>query len=705
MKKTKKAISKKSKVRKMDGSSLSPQKELLKLLQQRFPEIFAEGKVNGDKLKQSLGEELDTNNERYGLTWAGKSECFRHIHETTTATLKPVKKESVDLDTTENIFIEGDNLEVLKVLQKNYYGKIKMIYIDPPYNTGSDSFIYPDRFKEEKDDYELRAGIKDEEGLLTKDGFWRKNSKDAGRFHSNWLSMMYPRLFLARNLLRDDGVVFVSIDDNEVHNLRMIMNEIFGEENFINTVSLLCKVAAGASGGGEDKRLKKNLEYVMIFAKDLGLFNTLTHAHSEKSLIDVINDMKNAGESWKYTSILLNSDERQFVKTIKDGSGEPIDIYKHSNVKRTTIGQVCKDENLSIEDAYKKYFSKIFSDTNAQSSIRARIIGAIKHLGANEMLEVEYTPRSGKYKGNKVAHYYISNTVRRVIWLSEVAEVNDDQIIKNEKLGTLWDKIEYNNIGKEGDVPFSNGKKPIQLIQTCIKLLLENENSIVLDFFAGSCTTAHAVMQLNAEDGGNRKFICVQLAEPLNPDDKEQEVAYEFCTKHKLAPNIADIGKERIRRTAKKIKNENKGKLDFDKNKLDLGFKVFRLEESNFKQWRENIKEPTEFKTHLMEMVDNVKKGAVSEDMLFEIILKNSRFDLNVKIEEKNFDSVDYYRLADGVEIICLADKVTKKLVEKVLKDKPERFTCLDIAFKNNDQLKTNTALQMEAEKIEFKVI
>jgi adenine-specific DNA-methyltransferase len=203
-------------------------------------------------------------------------------------------------------------------------------------------------------------------------------------------------------------------------------------------------------------------------------------------------------------------------------------------------------------------------------------------------------------------------------------------------------------------------------------------------------------MALNAEDGGNRRFMCVQLAEPCEKESEAYKAGYK---------TIADIGKERIRRAAKKIEKEIEGNLKFDKKMLDLGFKVFRLDQSNFKQWQENVKEPTEFKKRLWEMVDNVKKGAASEDMLFEIILKNSRFDLNVKVEKESFDVVDYYRLADGAEIVCLADKITKKMVENVLKEKPERFTCLDVAFKNNDQLKTNTALQMENAKIEFKVI
>ena len=244
------------------------------------------------------------------------------------------------------------------------------------------------------------------------------------------------------------------------------------------------------------------------------------------------------------------------------------------------------------------------------------------------------------------------------------------------------------------NLPFDNPKHR-ELLAKLVQFICEEED-IALDFFAGSCTSAHAVMALNAEDGGNRKFICVQLAEPCEQETKALKAGFK---------TIADIGKERIRRAAKKIKEENKGKLDFDGKKLDLGFKVFRLEESNFKQWRENVKEPAEFKKQLWEMVDNVKKGTASEDMLFEIILKNSRFDLNAKIEKQAFDGTDYYRLADGDEIVCLAEKITKKLVEKILKDKPQRFTCLDIGFKNNDQLKTNTALQMEAAKIEFRAI
>ena len=217
----------------MDRYSITPQEERLKALRSLMPEVFNEGKIDWEKLKATLGENINFSNERYVLNWAGKSDAFRVMQQPSSATLVPCREESVDFDNTQNIFIEGENMEVLKVLQKSYFNKIKMIYIDPPYNTGNDSFIYPDKFSETKEEYMRRVGDKDEEGYMTREGMFRKNSKENGQYHSNWLNMMMPRLYLAKSLLREDGVIFVSIDDNEVHNLRLLMNEIFGEENFV----------------------------------------------------------------------------------------------------------------------------------------------------------------------------------------------------------------------------------------------------------------------------------------------------------------------------------------------------------------------------------------------------------------------------------------------------------------------------------------
>ncbi|MGH2568571.1 MAG: site-specific DNA-methyltransferase, partial [Bacteroidota bacterium] len=263
---------------KMQGTSLNTPEEQLKKLQQLFPEAFSEDKIDWEKLKLTLGDDLTIADERYVLNWAGKSDAFRAIQTPTTATLKPQREQSVDFDTTQNIFIEGENLEVLKALQKSYYNKVKMIYIDPPYNTGNDSFIYPDKFSESKEEYLKRIGDKDEAGYLTKEGFFRKNSKESGRFHSNWLSMMYPRLFLARNLMRDGGVIFVSIDDNEVHNLRLMMNEIFGEENFAAELVWQKRV----SPANDAKWYSGDHEYLVVYAKSKDQWHPNRTKRSEK---------------------------------------------------------------------------------------------------------------------------------------------------------------------------------------------------------------------------------------------------------------------------------------------------------------------------------------------------------------------------------------------------------------------------------------
>ena len=249
---------------KLEGTSLDIKQVQIEKLQEAFPEAVTEGKIDWEKLRLTLGEDAVISGERYVLNWAGKTDAYRAVQTQTTATLKPQKEESVDFDTTQNIFIEGENLEVLKVLQRSYYNKIKMIYIDPPYNTGNDSFIYPDRFSETKDEYLKRIGDKDEAGYLTKEGLFRKNSRESGQFHSNWLSMMYPRLFLARNLLREDGVIFLSIDDIEVHNLRLILNEIFGEENFIASIIWEKKF----SPQNDAQYFSDNHDYILVYAKN-----------------------------------------------------------------------------------------------------------------------------------------------------------------------------------------------------------------------------------------------------------------------------------------------------------------------------------------------------------------------------------------------------------------------------------------------------
>lgn len=295
----------------MDGKSLDITGERLNKLKEILPDAFTEGKIDWEKLQATLGEDIELKNERYVLNWAGKSDAFRVLQSPTTATLVPCKEESIGFDDTENIFIEGENLEVLKVLQKSYFGKIKMIYIDPPYNTGNDKFIYPDKFSETRDEYLSSIGDRDETGYMTREGLFRTNSKDSGHYHSNWLSMMYPRLFLARNLLRDDGVIFVSIDDNEVHNLRLMMNEVFGEENFIEQI-----VWKKRSTPPNDKVIGASHEYITIYCKNFERVSLNLRPRTEEQLARYQNPDNHPKGPWTSGDLMANIKGGRYVKSL-----------------------------------------------------------------------------------------------------------------------------------------------------------------------------------------------------------------------------------------------------------------------------------------------------------------------------------------------------------------------------------------------------
>jgi len=577
---------------------------------------------------------------------------------------------------------------VLKLLQKAYFGKIKIIYIDPPYNTGKE-FIYPDKYAESLDTYLAYSGQIDDGGRK-----FSTNSDLSGRFHTKWLNMMFPRLYLARNLLANDGYICISIGEDEITNLRSLCNEVFGEENFVNCVSVLAKVSAGASGGGEDKKLKKNIEYILIFAKTIDEMNDVSHLYSSRPLIDVIDEMRNAGESWKYTSILLDRGTRTFLKEIQDGDGNPIKIFRRSGVKRTTINQVLKSEELSEKEAYRKYFEHIFSDTNAQTSIRTRVIDALGNLGNDEMLEVEYVPRSGKDKGNKVVHSYISNTIRRVIWLSDVAECNEDDILKKEKVGTLWADFDYNNVGKEGGVPFPNGKKPIKMIQRCLHIMKEN-NGIILDFFAGSASTGHAVWEQNTEDGGKRTFVLVQLPEKIDPSDGSQKTVVEFCRQNSVPLQIAAIGRERLRRAG----NELGGAADLlsgTSPNRDLGFRSYQLTKSNFRVWDGQTASSDEIGHQIQMHIDHLSGASSAESVLYELLLK-AGFPLTTKVQAVEMAGKKVFSIEDGALLICLEKEITSEQIDALAEANPLQVICLDEAFKGNDQLKANAVQTFKA--------
>lgn len=631
-----------------DGQSADIVSENIEKLKELFPDAFTEEGVNFDVLRQLLGDAdvLDEGEEKYGLNWHGKKAARQIALTPSSGTLLPKPESSVEWDETNNLFIEGDNLEVLKLLQKSYAGKVDIIYIDPPYNTDND-FVYPDKFSEGLETYLRYTGQK------TDDGSWSvsESGRDKlGRRHSNWLDMMLPRIKLAKNLLSNEGIVCVSISDIELANLRLILDDVFGAENFINIANILAKVAAGASGGGEDKRLKKNIEYVLIYAKNIGSLGPLAHLYKAEPLIDVVNGMREAGESWKYTSILLGADDRDHLGTIEDGDGNPIEIFKRKNVQRTTIKKVMSSEGLSEEEAYAKYLSSTFSDTNAQTSIRSRVIDFVGDLEDGEMLEVEYVPRSGKDKGQMVTHSYVSRTVRRVIWLRDVADLEDGRVIKKERLGTHWDHFDYNNVGKEGGVPFPEGKKPIGLIEQCLEIVA-NKDALVLDFFAGSGSTAHAVFSKNASDLGKRNFICVQLPEPISKK-KEYDAVRQFAVDNGLEPIISEISKERIRRAGAEHK--------FGAN--DVGFKVFELKDSNIRAWNPNR---ADLEETLLSHKEHLVEGRSEQDLLYELLLKRG-IQLTVPIEERQAAGKTIHSIGYGVLFACLDTSIAAAAVDDV---------------------------------------
>ena len=408
------------------------------------------------------------------LEWLTKDEDRKQSYLTPYRLVEPDEHYAYGDKSSGNMLIQGDNLEALKALLPLYAGRVKCVYIDPPYNTETaDPEHYDDNLE-----------------------------------HSQWLSLMYPRLEMLRELLSEDGSIWVSIDDNEGHYLKVLMDEIFGRANFVNEVSVKAKNTAGASGGGEDKRLKKNVERLLVYVKSYERgFQRFNEVNEETDLFELIEEMEAAGRSWKYTNILV--DPGQFIeqRTVLDGSGQEITVRRYGGLTRTNVRQVTTQETaISEREAYVKYFSRIFSDTNAQTSIRSRIIDEFKSLEPDELLIASYIPRSGRDKGRVVEHYYISPSIRRVIWLKDTAELNAKTIIKKDKIGTLWSGFNWNNVTKEGNVRFPKGKKPEALLQTILKLAT-NTNDLVLDSFLGSGTTAAVAHKMG------RRYIGIETGE------------------------------------------------------------------------------------------------------------------------------------------------------------------------------------------------
>ncbi len=603
-------------MQKMDGKSMDIVMENIEKLRVLFPDIFSEGKIDFEALEAVLGEYVEREDERYNFTWNGKSKARRIAQTPSTGTLRPTPEESKDWNTTQNLYIEGDNLEVLKLLQKPYHKQVKMIYIDPPYNTGKD-FVYKDNFKDNIKNYLEQTGQVDSEGnkLST-------NSDTSGRYHSNWLNMIYPRLKLARNLLRDDGVIFISIDDNEVANLRKVCDEIFGEENFVGNI---CHKARASISN--DKIISSNHNHILFYAKNL---NTL---FSNRKMIGLDPDLTGFSNP--------DNDER--------GPWKPSPVDGPGGAKKGNPYY----EFMGVE-GYFRYSKKTMEE---------------------------------KYKDNLIIK--TSNGLQQKYFLSQAK--------KSRKTDTTWwDDGGLTSTATRHLQKLMNDKsfdtpKPVELIIRMLKLTtFDNSEAVILDFFSGSATTAHAVMQLNAEDGGNRRYIMVQLPEPTDEKSEAFKAGYK---------SIAEIGKERIRRAGEKIVDELKGAAtsvaEDNATKVaspDVGFKVFKLDSSNIKAWDPDYED---IEKSLWDTVDNIKEDRTETDLLYEILLKYG-LDLTLPIEELELSGKKVYVVGLGSLVICLDKQITLDVVEEIAKRKEKYDTdnLMRVVFRDNGfkdaEVKTN---------------
>lgn len=674
-------------IEKLSGMSMDIEQANVEKLKSVFPECVSDGKINIDKLLNLCGNYIEHDFEKYSFEWAGKSECFKIAGKRSTGTLRPCVEESVNFDTTKNLYIEGDNLEVLKLLQTSYFRKVKMIYIDPPYNTGND-FVYQDDFADPM------AKYKEITQQTTK-----SNPETMGRFHTNWLNMMYPRLRLAANLLRDDGVIFISIDDNEVANLKKLCDDVFGEENFINIVSVNMKNTAGASGGGEDKRLKKNIEYLLLYAKNYDSLVQFQGPYKYTEISDLITAYKEEGVSWKYNSVLTNEGQKTYIGSFKDGSGEEIKVYKRTNCEIKSIKQLATENNISEKEVYKNYATKIFRTTNAQSSIRTRVIDyRTTNNIQDEILSIEYIPKTGKNKGSVYEQFYKADNL--FVWLKDTSELIDNNLYKKDLIGTYWDFVgETKNLTKEGDVVFPNGKKPLKMIKRLIEMQT-CEDDIIVDFFSGSATTAHAVMQANVEDGGNRQFIMVQLPALCEENSEPYKDGFK---------NICEIGKERIRRAGKKLTENETNQLSIEqKEPLDIGFKVFKLDTSNLAQWDSTpIEQEGALFARLKEIENSIKEDRTPLDVVYEVMLKLG-IPLDYPIQEVEINDKKGYSIGENcLVLVCIdygKDGITPEDVEKMCEFLPAKIVSSQQAFKDDVSL-SNAHYILKDKDIEIKLL
>lgn len=583
-----------------------------------FPEAVTEGKIDFETLKQLLGDAVEEREEKYGLNWHGKRRARQMALTPSTGTLRPCPEESVDWDTTQNLMIEGDNLEVLKLLQKSYAGKVKLIYIDPPYNTGKD-FVYPDNFQDNIKNYlELTGQVEGGAKISS-------NTEASGRFHTDWLNMMYPRLKLARNLLRNDGVILVSIDEHEITNLRHLMIEIFGEENAIGTI-----VWKGATDNNPTQVAIEH-EYLLCFGR------------SKETTATV---WKNSADDAKET--LLGEFQRLKQNILLAGTDIQKEIRAFIKANREALSAITHYDRIDENGIY----------TGSRKVHNPKPGGYTYDVIHPVTKKVCVPPVNGyRYPKERMDELVASEKIlygddeKQIIQIKEYLVDYQGKLSSVIQLDSRTGANELNNLFDVQKL-FSN-PKPVLLLKELFEFLLEPDDCII-DFFAGSGSTGHAVWRLNLQDSGKRRFVLVQLPEPLASDDKDQKIGAQYCDKLDKPRTIAELTKERLRRAGKKIKDENPLFAG------DLGFRVFKLDTSNIRAWQPNR---DDLEQTLLDHAEHIVAGRSEQDILYELLLKLG-LDLTVPIEQKTITDKTVYSIGAGALLVCLAEGIGRDAVE-----------------------------------------
>ena len=621
----------------------------IKKIQQLFPNCVTErlnkdGKpelaIDFEKLQTELSNEIiGEGEERYQFTWPDKRAANRLANTPTTMTLRPCREESVDFDHTQNLYIEGDNLDVLKALRETYLSKVKMIYIDPPYNTGND-FVYNDDFVQSRGEFEETSGLFDEEGNQTIDPMQR-NTESNGRFHTDWLNMIYPRLKVARDLLSDDGVIFISIDDNEVENLRKICDEIFGECNFIGCAGRISKKA-----NNQGDFWAPNFDYILTYAKNKTLCPSFFGGINYSAYNQIETDGPRKGERYQLVRLYMTSldpmrgcsNQRYYIECPDGSYIIPPGLTFPSKAEDAAF--------VSPQSAKDKVWRWSY-----QSYIEKKDMIVVRKGKSSNVVGVNGQPTLW----NAYTKTYLNDVISK---LSATPNSFIEEHI-NQKATHELNKL---------NIPFPFAK-PSSLIKYLCEICQVSNNNIVLDFFSGSATTAHAVMQLNAEDGGNRKFIMVQLPEKTDEKSEAYKAGY---------PNICEIGKERIRRAGKKIKEDNKDKEGIEK--LDTGFRVLKLDSSNME---DVYYTPQEFTMQSL-FNENVKADRTGEDLLFQVML-DLGIELSAKIETQQIAGKTVYLVDDNYLVACFDRDVTEAAITEIAKLHPIYFVMRDASAANDN--------------------